>query len=391
METGRVIYRRYLLRRLIKQGQNCAVYQGVDQVLQRPVAVKSVSASHSSAYRSAIRLTAQFSHPNIVGLYDVVSEGETLYIVQEYVEGDSFSALLQAHLSPYDIADVGYQVCQALIYAGAASRRACHGDLTPAAILRDRQEGLVRVNNFALPSDLYYFNSWSILGGDGAVVSSQELPWGQLTEARREDDARAVGLLLYQLLAGCQPGAVSVDPPADGRLRFMRNIPPELCETIARVVIRQHPQHIATPEALATELKTLMEILEPPAPVPTSGPGPYKPEELVRVKPFSSPPIPMTPGGGTGKLVSALPTGGEAGRRLGSYRAAAQTEASPAAAAVADVSLKLAAARQAAYGAGEQAQSQKSPMIFPLLLLVGLLVFGLFFAIGYFVSNLIIR
>lgn len=391
METGRVIYRRYLLRRLIQQGQNCAVYQGVDQVLQRSVAVKSVSPSHSSAYRSAIRLTAQFSHPNIVGLYDVVSEGETLYVVQEYVEGDSFGALLQAHLSPYDIANVGHQVCQALIYAGAASRRACHGDLTPAALLYDRQEGLVRVNNFALPSDLYYFNSWSIVGGDGAVVSSQELPWGQLTEARREDDARAVGLLLYQLLAGRQPDAVSVDPPADGRLRFMRNIPPELCETIARVVIRQHPQHIATPETLASELKMLMEILEPPDLAPTSGPGSYKSEELVRVKPFSPPQIPATPGGGTGKLVSALPTGGEAGRRLGSYRAAAQAEASPAAPTVADVSLKLAAARQAAYGGGEQAKPEKSSMLFPLLLLVGLLVFGLFFAIGYFVSNLIIR
>ena len=82
METGRVINRRYLLQRLIKHGQVCAIYQGTDQVLQRTVAIKVVPSSDITAYRAAIKLTAHFSHPNIVGLYDLVVEPETLYIIQ---------------------------------------------------------------------------------------------------------------------------------------------------------------------------------------------------------------------------------------------------------------------------------------------------------------------
>ena len=98
METGRVINRRYLLKRLMKQGQIATIYQGVDQVLQRTVAMKAVPAAHISAYRAAVKLTAQFSHPNIVGLYDLVLQSETLYLVQEFVEGEDFSALLQRQL-----------------------------------------------------------------------------------------------------------------------------------------------------------------------------------------------------------------------------------------------------------------------------------------------------
>src|SRR5258708_20354868 len=85
---------------------------------------------------------------------------------------------------------------------------------------------LVRVNNFALPSDLGYFQSWSIMVGDGIAISDMELPYGQQREERRTDDTRAVGLLLYQILTGRAPGSILVEPPPDGLLRCPRNTPP---------------------------------------------------------------------------------------------------------------------------------------------------------------------
>src|SRR5690348_10095087 len=87
VETGRLIHRRYLLQRLIQQGQYATLYQGTDQVLQRAVVAKVVPAEHIPAYRAALRATAQFSHPNIVGTYDLIIEPDKLYIVQEYIEG----------------------------------------------------------------------------------------------------------------------------------------------------------------------------------------------------------------------------------------------------------------------------------------------------------------
>jgi len=209
VEIGRVISRRYLLQRLIKRGQFCTVYQGVDQALQRTVAVKAVPAAYIPAYRAAVKMTSDFSHPNIVGLYDLVPEPETLYLVEEYVEGSDFTTLLQTQLTPYEVADIGRQICLALLYAGSPSHKVSHGDLTPTGVMRD-MNGLVRINNFALPSDRHYFQIWSTVGSEGASLSDPDLPWGQWSEGRQADDTRAIALILYQLLAGRPPGTTSV-------------------------------------------------------------------------------------------------------------------------------------------------------------------------------------
>jgi serine/threonine protein kinase len=389
VETGRVINRRYLLQRLIKHGQVCAIYQGTDQVLQRTVAIKVVPSSDITAYRAAIKLTAHFSHPNIVGLYDLVIEPETLYIIQELIEGVSFSALLQQKLSPFEIVDIGMQISQVLIYAENTSPSVCHGDLTPSAIMRDSQ-GMVRVNNFALPGDFLYFQSWCKMGGDDIVFSDPELPYGQQSEARRSDDMRATGLLLYQLLAGRASGASSVEPPPDGRLRFQRNVPPELCEAVARAVVRQHPQHICTPEALYTELKALRETLAQPAPVvmPVASTVYQPPVEPVVISQAVSP--------GTGKLASALPVRDteQPGLNLPTFRSDHNKQVpleqiTPASPTVADVSLKLAAARNAAYP--EPVPQQQSHQSLLPILAIGLVVFILLFIIGYFAGHFLLH
>ena len=388
METGRVINRRYLLQRLIKHGQVCAIYQGTDQVLQRTVAIKVVPSSDITAYRAAIKLTAHFSHPNIVGLYDLVLEPETLYIIQEHIEGVPFSALLQQQLQPFEILDIGMQISQALIYSENTPSNVCHGDLTPSAIMRDPQ-GLVRVNNFALPGDFLYFQSWCKMGGDDIVFSDPELPFGQQSEARRSDDTRATGLLLYQLLAGRAPGASVVEPPPDGRLRFQRNVPPELCETVARSVVRQHPQRIFTPEVLYTALKALSETLAQPAHVvmPVTS--------TVYQPPVESLVISQAASSGTGKLASALPIRDtdQPGLNLPPYRSEQSMQPpleqiSPASPTVADVSLKLAAARQAAYP--ESVSQQQSRQSLLPILVIGLVVFVLLFIIGYFAGHFLI-
>jgi serine/threonine protein kinase len=389
VETGRVINRRYLLQRLIKQGQVCAIYQGMDQVLQRVVAVKAVPAPHIPAYRAALKMTADFSHPNIVGTYDLVMEPEMLYIVQEYIEGVDFSALLQIQLSPYEVADFGMQICQALMYAGNASHSVCHGDLAPTSIMRD-VHGLVRVSNFAIPSDLHYFQKWSVMGGDGIVVSDTELPFGEQSEGRRSDDTRAAGLLLYQLLAGRAPGAAFVEPPVDGHLRFHRNVPPDLCETVARAVVRQHPNHINSPEALYTELKTVSEMLPQPMPVvmPVSTTAYQQHEEPLVISQSSK--------SGGGKLATALPARDteHPGLSLSSYRSEqgakpAVEEVAPASPTVADVPRRLVAARQAAYPEPGVQRKGLSPTL--MILLIGLMAFTLLFIVGYLAGQFIVH
>ena len=229
MEIGRVIDRHYLVQRLVKQGQVSTVYQGFDQKLQRVIVLKAVPIGYAQSYRDAAHMTAQFSHPNIITLYDLIVAPETLYLVQEYIDGQDFAAMAQMQLTPYEVVDIGRQICLALLYAGADTRRICHGDLTPAAILLD-QYGIVRVNNFALPGDQRYFTAWSILGGDGVPLLKPGQPPGD-SEERRADDTRAVGLLLYQLLTR------RLEPPPDGQLRFPSSVPSDVCEVVARAIL----------------------------------------------------------------------------------------------------------------------------------------------------------
>jgi Protein kinase domain len=388
VETGRVVNRRYLLQRLLKQGMFSAVYIGTDQVLQRPVAVKVVPATYSQAYRAAIKLTAQFSQPNIIGLYDLVIETDTLYVVQEYVEGDDFTALLQKPLSALEVVDFGSQICQSLLYASDPTHHIAHGDLTPGAVIRDRS-GLVRVNNFALPSDQAYFQKWCIMGGDGVVVSDTDLPTGTLSEERRADDTRAVGLLLYQLLASRAPGAANVEPRADGRLSFQRNIPPDLCETVARAVMRRHPRAITTPEELFAELKILADALEASAFALAPVTGGYVYDEPLA-------PRPPAPAGGA-KLATALPVrdsnhpggGGNSPYQSGQSLKLPGVDMAPSAPTIADASLKLAAARRAAYPEQKPLNQSRSSLL-PILLIC-LIAFIALFVVGYIIGQLLIH
>ncbi|BCL82118.1 protein kinase [Ktedonobacteria bacterium brp13] len=393
VETGRVIQQRYQLQRLIRQGQTCAVYQGFDQVLQRAVAVKIASPEYIQAYRAAMRATAQFTHPNIVGVYDLIVEPDALYIVQEYVEGDDFGTLLQSQLTPYYVVDFGVQICQALMYAGTPARKICHGDLTPSAIIRDKR-GSVRVNNFALPPEIQYFAAWSVVGGDPAApLSDMQLPVGQASGGRHADDTRAVGLLLYQLLAGRAPDARVVESPADGRLRFMRNTPPEVCEIIARTLIHQHPQYISTPAVLHAELKVLAEALEPP-PVPLAIPAIPAYQTTEDIMQVGSPQFaPMR----SGNLVSqplvreGVRIGSDvdyAPRTAGMYDPGQQMmeQPQPGMQTMADVGMYPQGGVSYAGAQYAPVPRRMSPI---LIILFGLILFALFFGIGYFLSTII--
>ena len=400
MEKERLIHGRYLLQRPLAQGQVCAVFKGADQVLQRAVVVKIVPAPYIASYRDAMKLTAQFSHPNIIGIYDLLEEPETLYIVQEYVEGDSFGAMLQTQLTPYQVADMGTQICHALLYASV--REVTHGDLTPSSVMRDKR-GLMRLNNFALPSDLDYFTAWSMVGGASEVLLDRELPWGQVSNGRRADDVRAVGLLLYQLLAGRAPGATSVEPPVDGRLHFLRNVPVELCDLIARAVVRQHPQRIMTVEPLYEALQQLAEKMESPEGVSNF----YQTDDMAR---FNAATVANA---GADRLVTALPTREGKQSSLLGYRndappspllpggypqltGAPASTVSPVDTSV-DSPVKLVSA-QDAY-AGQLVQPQERSPIYqepvthrlslPILVTLGVILFVLFFVVGYFVAHVV--
>jgi len=84
------------------------VYRAKDTRLDRTVAVKvlpahlSASAESRQRFEREAKTISQLSHPHICALYDVGREGETEYLVMEYLEGETLSERLRKGALPFD-------------------------------------------------------------------------------------------------------------------------------------------------------------------------------------------------------------------------------------------------------------------------------------------------
>src|SRR5690242_18647571 len=127
---------RFRVERPVGQGGMGAVWLGADVKLDRQVALKRVisrsgeSTDHTRALREA-RSLAALNHRNVVGVYDVVEDGDQLWLVMEYIPGRSLADLLeQGPLPLEDAVQIGAQVADGLV--AAHERGIVHRDVKPA-------------------------------------------------------------------------------------------------------------------------------------------------------------------------------------------------------------------------------------------------------------------
>ncbi|WP_458244150.1 protein kinase domain-containing protein [Streptomyces sp. MAI_2237] len=120
------------------------VWRAADEILDRPVAVKEIRIDgldgedtrtrRERTLREA-RATARIDHPNVVRVYDVVDEGERLWIVMELVRGRSLERVLaeDGPLGPRETARTGLGLVAALRQVHA--RGVLHRDIKPGNVL----------------------------------------------------------------------------------------------------------------------------------------------------------------------------------------------------------------------------------------------------------------
>ncbi|WP_374215163.1 serine/threonine-protein kinase [Streptomyces longispororuber] len=138
---------RYRLDEHIGQGGMGRVWRAVDEMLDRPVAVKEMRIDgldpedartrRERTLREA-RATARIDHPNVVRVYDVVDEGERLWIVMELVDGRSLEQILVADgpLGVDEVAEIGRGLAEALRPVHASG--VLHRDIKPGNVLIER-------------------------------------------------------------------------------------------------------------------------------------------------------------------------------------------------------------------------------------------------------------
>ena len=208
--VGRLLDGRYLIQARVARGGMASVYRATDQRLDRPVAVKvmqPVLAESDDFVRRFIReaqSAARLSHPNVVNVFDQGRDGDVVFLVMEYVDGNTLRDVLRAagRLTPGQVVAVLEPIAAAL---GAAHRAGIvHRDMKPENVLI-ATDGRVKVADFGLARAI---ESSSITMTQGTLIGSPAYLAPEQVErgvADQRADVYAVGVMAYELLAGSPP------------------------------------------------------------------------------------------------------------------------------------------------------------------------------------------
>jgi len=244
---GLKLAERYQLAERLGEGSVCIIYRGQDLTLRRPVVVKVVPPAYAQAYHDALRRASSFAHSSVVCLYDAIEQGESLYLVQEYVAARSLEHYVATGLPIERAVDIARQIALAVSYAHA--REVAHGDLTPAAVLIDRH-AVVRLNNFCVPADRVYFAR--MRANLAQTVSQDQADTSPLTA--QAEDVAALGYLLWLMTTEPTPGE---EPRLERAVRA--DTPDSLTMLLGRVFGHSDLAPVTSMAELAIELERLAD------------------------------------------------------------------------------------------------------------------------------------
>ena len=244
------------------------VYKARDTRLDRMVAVKVLSGEYSNRFEREARAISSLNHPHICTLYDVGHDGDTPYLVMEYVQGQP----LASPVSWRQAVDQAIQIAEAM--AVAHQQGIVHRDLKPANVLVTGTG--VKVLDFGLaqvraPLGELDQHATASLTAQGAMLGTLAYMAPEQLEGRPVDartDIYALGLVLYELVAGRRArGGVSAAEVISATMRdpipVLRearpDVPDALDRIISRCLQREPSARWQTMEALGEALRWLRD------------------------------------------------------------------------------------------------------------------------------------
>ncbi|KJS81464.1 MAG: hypothetical protein JM58_16880 [Peptococcaceae bacterium BICA1-8] len=244
---GKKIGNRYEILALIGGGGMSLVYQAKDIYLNRIVAVKILREYFTSdnefvrRFRREAQAVASLSHPNIVNIYDVGQDGDTHYLVMEYIKGKTLKEIIieQAPISLNETIDIVKQICDALEHAHENS--IVHRDIKPHNIIITRG-GRVKVTDFGIARAVSTATVTHTRGIIGSVhYFSPEQAKGEVTGEK--SDIYSLGIVLYEMVTGKLP--FEGESPISVALMHIQSEPvppsrhnPNLTDNIEKIILK---------------------------------------------------------------------------------------------------------------------------------------------------------
>ncbi|OMC15421.1 serine/threonine protein kinase, partial [Mycolicibacter heraklionensis] len=279
---GALLDGRYRLGTRIATGGTSTVYRGVDERLDRPVAVKVMDLRYAgdqqflTRFQLEARAVARLKDPGLVAVYDqgfgTPHDPWQPFLVMELVEGGTLRELLNERgpMPPHAVVAVLRPVLGAL---GIAHRAGLvHRDVKPENILIS-DDGDVKVVDFGLVRAIAAagITSTNVILGTAAYLSPEQVRDGSAVPA---SDVYGVGILSYELLTGHTP--FSGDSPLTvAYQRLDHDVPPpsaaidgvpgEFDDLIARATAREPEQRYADGLEMADAVDAITARLALPA------------------------------------------------------------------------------------------------------------------------------
>ncbi len=291
---------RYEVLEELGQGAMGTVYRARDPLIERTVAIKTVSisllqqegADAESRFLREAQSAGRLSHPNIVTIYDVGEADGLAYIAMEYLTGMTLRDVINKGQIPLELAlDTAVQMAEALAFAH--EHGVIHRDIKPANVVVTGQRGHVKLTDFGIAHlvNSNHTKTGQMLGSPRYMSPEQAM--GREIDGR--SDIFSLGAVLYEMLTGhyafdgdSLPSIVyrviSETPVAAESLR--PQLPTELLGLLVRM-LNKKPEDRPDARSLVDALHALAQPVEPvPAPPPAANRTPRLLASVALVTPI---------------------------------------------------------------------------------------------------------
>lgn len=258
------------------EGGMGVVYKAKDPLIDRVVAIKKMTGQFAEdpeareRFLREARAVGRLQHPNIVSIYELGLEGNSPYMVMEFLEGQGLDRVVstRAPLTMVQKLDYMVQVCQALHYAH--EHDIVHRDVKPANVIVLTGGSQVKLVDFGIARA----GGGSGMTKTGIAIGTTSYMSPEQIEASRTLDRRSdvfsAGVMMYEILTyelpfpGSEPIAIAIKilrepyPPLSA---YISDFPPELDGILAKALAKDRDERYATADEFAFELNQVIETL----------------------------------------------------------------------------------------------------------------------------------
>ena len=261
------IKEQYHFIRSVGEGGMGKVYEAYDNALKRKVAVKRIKPELlrndyvREQFLSEARMVAMLRHPSIVEIYTVIETANSLYLVFEYVEGQTLETRLDidSYLDFDEVKHIFKSVCEGLAYAH--NKGIVHCDIKPGNIML-ADNGMAKLMDFGVAQKVAGpdKNDSHPVAGTPAYMSPEQ----QKGYTSKQSDIYSLAVCLYEALVGQVPWSVKgfdittkkIVPPSE----IVPSLPPEIDELILRSLNADPKKRIQSVEQFWDILKNSQAV-----------------------------------------------------------------------------------------------------------------------------------